>query len=209
MESSVLLIITYLIEHGGIFGLFVVLLTAYIAFKEYTFYKKIPENDTKISEISSKLDNIKEIHKNIISQNDNDDLSDINDKILNIQEDVSIILTKSIDLWDWHNIKDTDGVRNWYFRTSLQDSLDEIHNSIATLENNINEMHQSITILEANINDINDISKTNLDEKLQKINDKRVVELKTLLDTYNKTIIDLTLALEKIRAILKTKNEEI
>lgn len=34
------------------------------------------------------------------------------------------------DLWDWHNIRDSDGVPVWYVRKSLEDAIKELSNSI-------------------------------------------------------------------------------
>lgn len=44
-----------------------------------------------------------------------------------------------------------------------------------------------------------------LTEQLQQVNDERIEELKSLLQNYSKTMTELTLALEKIKFVLKTK----
>ncbi len=44
-----------------------------------------------------------------------------------------------------------------------------------------------------------------LTEQLQQVNDERVDELKDLLQEYSKTMNELSLALEKVKFVLKTK----
>ena len=42
----------------------------------------------------------------------------------------TIIVQKLTDLWNWHNVRDASGVPVWYFRSSLDDTMDKLSESI-------------------------------------------------------------------------------
>jgi len=44
--------------------------------------------------------------------------------------DNTVITQKITDLWNWHNVRGTDGVPVWYFRSSLDDAMDKLAESI-------------------------------------------------------------------------------
>ena len=40
------------------------------------------------------------------------------------------MLQKITDLWNWHNVRGADNVPVWYFRSSLDDAMDKLSESI-------------------------------------------------------------------------------
>jgi hypothetical protein len=44
--------------------------------------------------------------------------------------DDTVIVQKLTDLWNWHNVRDASGVPVWYFRSSLDDTMDKLSESI-------------------------------------------------------------------------------
>jgi len=42
----------------------------------------------------------------------------------------SVLLQKITDLWNWHNVRGTDNVPVWYFRSSLDESMEKLSDSI-------------------------------------------------------------------------------
>lgn len=82
--------------------------------------------------------------------------------------------------------------------------LDRVDN----LDESIENLKLRIDMLQDKFTQSNEAIKNDLIFKLQKINDERVVELKYLLETYNKTVTDLIMALEKIKVLLKSEQGE-
>ena len=46
------------------------------------------------------------------------------------ETDNTVLLQKITDLWNWHNVRGTDNVPVWYFRSSLDDAMDKLAESI-------------------------------------------------------------------------------
>ena len=46
------------------------------------------------------------------------------------EADTTDMLQKITDLWNWHNVRGTDNVPVWYFRSSLDDAMDKLAESI-------------------------------------------------------------------------------
>ena len=54
-----------------------------------------------------------------------------NDSALLVKETSDTVINQKItDLWNWHNVRGTDGVPVWYFRSSLSDATDKLAESI-------------------------------------------------------------------------------
>jgi len=206
-------IISYLIDSGGIFGLLLAISLVWIAFREKLIYtnmssekKDVDDKNININKLINTIEEIKErqsvalkhlesiepMIKNfhIISTVDT---TRILKELEEVEESVADIGIKTNDLHKWHDVKDSDGVRLWYVRKSLEES--------------INKVEISVSKLHVNVSDVNKVIRNDLEERLQKVNDDRVSELKTLLETYNKTITDLALALEKIKFLLRPESK--
>lgn len=171
MEALTVLI-TFLLEHGGVFGLLLSFSLAYIGIREYGIFKKKDEQSPKLI--------MDRILKNTEVANENIILFDPKSS----KENIEFIKSKVENIHDWHNVRDSNGNFVWYFKTNYMDNLEKIEESLES----IGELLKDLSSLE---------------EKLQKVNDKRVSELKALLDNYNSAIIELTVALEKIKILLK------
>ncbi len=187
------LIFTYLLEKGGIFGLLFALTLFWIIFRERALFMS---NNSKKSE--KKEDNT--ALEKILYANLKDSVSDINNKAVDISEKLLDIEKKVDDLWDWHAVKDDDGVPLWYVRRSLETSINNLEKSITGLKE---QMGENLKYLNNFIESRDDSS-----DKLQKVNDERVTELKSIIENYNKTMNDLSLALEKIKYALRSHNGE-
>lgn len=48
------------------------------------------------------------------------------------------------DLWEWHNVSDADGVKLWYVRRSLEESMDQLSKNISKQTEVLSEMLRSI-----------------------------------------------------------------
>ena len=211
------LIITYLIERGGIFGVLFALSLAWIVFREKQLFGKSPPKDQveDVEKIRPEVDKLlyiveeikkkqEETSKQIIDMAptvgqiydlEKTELANIEKlgiQINGIDTKFSDLEKKTQDLWDWHAVKDDEGVPLWYVRRSLEES--------------INNLEASVGALQLSIVSVNDTLRVDLEDRLQKVNDERVVELKQLLETYNKTVTDLMLALEKIKFLLKNSS---
>ena len=46
------------------------------------------------------------------------------------EADTTAMLQKITDLWNWHNVRGADNVPVWYFRSSLDDAMDKLSESI-------------------------------------------------------------------------------
>ena len=54
-----------------------------------------------------------------------------NDSHLFIKETGDAVIAQKVtDLWNWHNVRDASGVPVWYFRSSLDDAMDKLSESI-------------------------------------------------------------------------------
>jgi DNA repair ATPase RecN len=186
------LIFTYLIEKGGIFGVLFALSLFWIIFRERTLLGIGSKKTDK------KPDNV-ELEK-VLYENLKNSLNDIGQKTSDIEMKLLDIEKKVEDLWDWHAVKDSEGVPLWYVRRSLEGSINNLEKSVIDLRI---QMMESLKYINNVIDNKDDAS-----DKLQKVNDERVVELKSIIENYNKTMNDLSLALEKIKYVLKGGNSE-
>lgn len=95
-------------------------------------------------------------------------------------------------------------------KTALQhlNEITPLLDRVNGLDESIENLKLRIDILQDKFIQSNELIKNDLIFKLQKINDERVMELKYLLETYNKTVTDLIVAMEKIKILLKTEQGE-
>lgn len=92
----------------------------------------IAANDKNRMESSNQTNNIERILDTIIAKLDeaaelkeeNDSLSD--EKRQKTYEKMDEVYRKIVDLYSWHNITDNDGVKVWYIRNSLVQSIIDI-----------------------------------------------------------------------------------
>jgi chromosome segregation ATPase len=196
------LIITYLLDKGGIFGLLSAILLFWIVFRERSLFLNNGGNNKKAEkkEDSTALEKIlyTNLKDSIVDLKDS--MADLNDKAVGIKEKLSDVGGRVEDLWDWHSVKDEEGVPIWYVRRSLEVSITNLEKAIIGLREQITN----------NLTQLNDIinSKDNISDKLQKVNDERITELKHIIENYNKTMNDLSFALEKIKYVLRSHNGE-
>ena len=214
------LIITYLIETGGMFGVLLAISFAWIIFREKQLFgkssmpkeevateektkpevdkilymvedikKKQEEAAAQITVIAPIIEQIHDLKKTEIIS-----IEKLGTQITGIDAKIYDVEKKTQDLWDWHSVKDAEGVPLWYVRRSLEDSINKLESSVESLQSSVIHVNESL--------------KDDLDDRLQKVNDDRVTELKKLLNTYNKTVTDLILALEKIKSLLKNNDGE-
>lgn len=192
------IIIEYLIEKGGIFGVLLAIALAWIAFREQNFYKnqnsdkskdKKDESENNIEKILLAVENLKTSQKELTDQAR--ELSPLINQIHKLDQDIE---KKIRDLWEWHSVFDDEGVPIWYVRKSLGESIENLEITVDLLQEKFLQANETL--------------RTDLMSRLQKINDERVVELKELLENYNKTVTDLIIALEKIKFLLKSEKGE-
>jgi hypothetical protein len=75
----------------------------------------------------------------------------------------------------------------------------------------LNEVNQKLQDISLHIDNFVNINQSNsekiekLSEQLQQVNDERVEELKELLNSYNRTMNELALTLQKIKFVLQTR----
>jgi predicted nuclease with TOPRIM domain len=48
-----------------------------------------------------------------------------------LENHFDVLISQTDDLWDWHNKEDSDGVKIWYVRSSLEASIKDL---VSTLE---------------------------------------------------------------------------
>jgi len=70
-------------------------------------------------------------------------------------------MDKLDDLWNWHNKEDSDGVRVWYIRTSLEKSLhklsrvlDRQYEVLSSVVSKVNSLETDVKTLETDIEEI-------------------------------------------------------
>jgi DNA repair ATPase RecN len=212
------LIIEYLITKGGGFGVLLAIALAWIVFREKNLLsqkeskqekEETPAKDPDIAKILFLIEEFKaETEKGIsqvasihpileqlvsLEKTGNTKLEKVNSHITVVENKAAEIERKVKDLWDWHSMKDGDGIFLWYNKRSTEESIQRLKAAVEELDKNFMQITKSICM--------------DLDERLQKVNDERVSELKKLLETYNKTVTDLILALEKIKFLLKSKED--
>lgn len=172
------IILTYLVSEGGIFGVLFALAFIWIIFREKSLLTKDKENKEPAPEIAQIEDTLEYVES-------------LNERVIFIQKKIE-------DLWEWHAVKDNDGVPIWYVRRTLEESINRLDKSVMVLKDQ----------MQLSLHKLNDVLNTNddLSDRLQRVNDERVSELKSLLEGYNKTITDLAFALEKIKLMLRPPN---
>jgi peptidoglycan hydrolase CwlO-like protein len=185
------IIFTYLVQKGGIFGVLLAISLFWIMFRERMFL--FGSSKQKEETVDKNVELEKMLYKNL--QNG---LDGLNLKAEALDDKVSDVEKKIQDLWDWHNVKDSEGVPRWYVRKSLEESINKLEASIHELKDQMQE----------NLKHIDTISKSrdDLSDKLDKSSDNRIAELKEIIENYNKTMNDLSFALEKIKYALKVNN---
>lgn len=214
------LIIQYLIEKGGGFGVLLAISLAWIVFREKSLLSQKPEskeeedkkqNNLEI-EVARILCTVQEVktevergfsvvssHNPMLEQIFNmektggNKMEKINAHITVVENKILEIDKKTKDLWDWHSVKDQEGFPIWYHRRGTEEAIYKLKEAIDDLDANFTQITKSMC--------------SDLDERLQKVNDERVNELKRVLDAYNKTVTDLVITLEKIKFILKTRED--
>jgi len=154
------LIIAFLLEKGGIFGLLFLLSLTYIYWTERTKDKAPQKYDKTSKDIEDLLGQMKSTNKRLVR-----------------------LESQTKDLWEWHSAKDQDGVFVWYIKQSLQEDIKHLGE---TMKDDTEQL-------------------VKYSQEISKLNEGRVDELKSLLSDYNKTILDLTIALEKIRLTLENR----
>jgi chromosome segregation ATPase len=187
------LIIEYLLEKGGIFGVMFAIALFWIVFRERMLFMS---GGSKKSE--KKADNT-ELEK-VLYENLKNGLDDVSEKTSGISDKISDIEKKIQDLHDWHAVKDAEGVPLWYVRRSLEGSIGSLEKSVVDLKT---QMLENLKYLDNVIEARDDAS-----EKLQKVNDERVAELKSIIENYNNTMNDLSRALDKSKYALRSSNGE-
>lgn len=211
------LIIEYLIAKGGGFGVLLAIALAWIVFREKQLLSskdekeedKKPEKDADIAKILflveefkvetekglSQISNINPMIEQVFSmeKTGNNKLEKIYSHLTALEGKTADVERKIKDLWDWHSVRDQDGIPVWYHRRSTEESIHKLKEAIDLLDRNFMQITKSMCM--------------DLDERLQKVNDERVSELKKLLETYNKTVTDLIIALEKIKFLLRSRED--
>jgi hypothetical protein len=190
------LIIAFLLEKGGIFGLLFLISLAYIWWTGRGKGSSEKKAATKTSDaIETKLDliitEVALLQKRVISIENNITVGSTThvehektaDKVHESMQHIGELVK---DLWDWHNVKDQDGAPIWYVKRALYESIRELTDTMK--------------------GDADMLVKHS--KALSELNENRVDELKELLTNYNKTLIDLTMALEKIRSTIKPIEEQ-
>ncbi len=86
---------------------------------------------------------------------------------------------------------------------STEDEIKTSHNKVV----------KKISDLTSSIDEFIEINKENskkiekLEENIKELNDERIAELKELLNNYNKTMNELSLAIEKIKFLVQNKKD--
>lgn len=205
------LVLAYLIERGGALGLMLAVALGWIVFREKQILSKgDSEKNADIEKILYVLDEMRKDHKDSsdkiekllpitnaiagLEERELEALKDLGAKLSGVESSIAQLEDQTQDLWDWHSIKDAEGVPLWYVRKSLEDSINNLSGTVGGLKDSVTQVGEEFRV--------------DIEERLQKVNDARVRELKKLLETYNKTVTDLILALEKIKVLIKSSEEE-
>jgi hypothetical protein len=213
------LIIEYLITKGGGFGVLLAISLAWIVFREKSLLatkesekdssdskdKKDPEiakilflieefkaeTEKGLNQIHSFNPLLEQIYN--MEKSGGSKVEKVNQHISAVEAKILEVDRKTKDLWDWHAVRDNEGSFVWYHKRGAEDSIHKLKEAIDNLDRNFMQITKSMCM--------------DLDERLQKVNDERVSELKKLLEAYNKTVTDLIVALEKIKFLLKSKED--
>lgn len=60
------------------------------------------------------------------------------------------------DLWNWHNVRDQDGIPTWYVRRSLEDSVSKLADVIEKLDDHIGLLNTEMRMLREDVKNIRD-----------------------------------------------------
>ena len=188
------LIIAFLLEKGGIFGILLLATWAWV------WWTKTGKGDKERVAEEPKEDMVSKIDL-ILAE-----LAEIKERVANLERDISTggathlehekvadrvhesvahigVLVK--DLHDWHSVKDADGLPIWYVKRSLEDRITLLSDNMKADADKLAQYSQDIS----------------------KLNENRIDELKEVITNYNKTILDLTMALERVRMTLDSKGD--
>ena len=188
-------IVAYLLKEGGMYGLLLALSLVWIFWRERNIIQKKDQldnqnNEQVIEKIDIVISDIEELKKIVIRLDDKveisfKEISNIKNDIVTHVEFVAKINSKikdissmTKDLYHWHETKDADGLPIWYGKSTAS-SMKKLVEEAASF--------------------------SNMTSEISRINEERVDELRSVLLAYNKTIVDLTLALEKIKFSLENK----
>lgn len=190
------LIIAFLLEKGGIFGILLIATWAWVWWTktgrggEGKEKVEEPKDDmvSKIDLILSELAIIKERVENIEGDLSTGSTTHLEHKKVadRVHESVNNIGVLVKDLWDWHSVKDADGLPIWYVKRSLEDRIQTLSDNMKADAERLAQYSQDIS----------------------KLNEDRIEELKEVITNYNKTILDLTMALERVRMTLDSKGDK-
>lgn len=129
-------------ENMTLLGLFALVIAAAVReFFGWLSKKNIQNSQTKydklregISAVTTKLDKIDEENR---VEKISADIKAINAKVDNIDQEVKILLKQSEDMYEWHDKSDTDGVKIWYVRQSLENALRDNAKATEAIARNI------------------------------------------------------------------------
>ena len=125
------MIFTYLIEKGGALGILLAISLSWIVFRERMI---LGGGKGKEESVGKNVELEKMLYKNLQNSLDN-----LNDKVSDIESKIEDIERKTHDLWEWHNVKDSDGIPRWYVKRSLEQSIDKLETSIIELRTQTTE----------------------------------------------------------------------
>lgn len=94
-------------------------------------YQKLADG---ISSITKKLDKIDEENR---VEKISADLKSLNKKVDDIELELETISKQSEDMYEWHNKSDSDGVKIWYVRQSLENALRDNAKATEAIARNI------------------------------------------------------------------------
>lgn len=181
-------LVEYLLAKGGIMGVLLALAMVWIVYRERIVFSKKSETKEEKSSAEKELKRI--YQENLIAK-----IDEMVEKYSNIDEVLENIEKKTEELWNLHNVKDHDGVPVWYVRKSLEESINNLADSIDDLKE---QTLDSLNHLDGLLS-----SQSDATNRFQHHNENRISELKVIIENYNKTMNDLSLALEKIKFVLK------
>lgn len=187
------IIIALLIEKGGVFGILLIGTWIWVWWTKTGQGKEDAAKDQK-EDIAKKIEivlieiaSVKDKIENLESDFSTGGSSHIeHEKVsFKVHESVKHIGALVKDLHDWHSVKDSDGLPIWYIKRSLEDRIINLSDSIKADTDKLSQYSKDIS----------------------KLNENRIDELKEVITNYNKTILDLTMALERVRMTLDSRGD--
>jgi SH3-like domain-containing protein len=64
-----------------------------------------------------------------------------------------------LDLHDWHNVTDVDGVKVWYMRSSLEKAIENLSVNVKEQTGVLHKMHEGSKDHSRDLGDLKDINK--------------------------------------------------